>query len=128
MMDPISDMLTRIRNAVMANKSDVIIPSSRIKFAIAEILKREKFVSSVEFLEAENKFKVSLKYNAEGMPIIRNLKRISIPGRRVYAPKDKLPRVLGGSGISIISTSQGLMTEKEARQAGVGGEILCEIF
>ncbi|HLD30598.1 MAG TPA: 30S ribosomal protein S8 [Patescibacteria group bacterium] len=128
MMDPISDMLTRIRNAVMANKSDVIIPSSRIKFAIAEILKREKFVSSVEFLEAENKFKVSLKYNAEGMPIIRNLKRISTPGRRVYAPKDKLPRVLGGSGISIISTSQGLMTEKEARQAGVGGEILCEIF
>jgi len=127
-MDPISDMLTRIRNAVMANKSDVIIPSSRIKFAIAEILKREKFVSSVEFLEAENKFKVSLKYNAEGMPIIRNLKRISIPGRRVYAPKDKLLRVLGGSGISIISTSQGLMTEKEARQAGVGGEILCEIF
>ena len=127
-MDPISDMLTRIRNAVMANKSDVIIPSSRIKFAIAEILKREKFVSSVEFLEAENKFKVSLKYNAEGMPIIRNLKRISTPGRRVYAPKDNLPKVLGGSGISIISASQGLMTEREARQAGVGGEILCEIF
>ena len=127
-MDPISDMLTRIRNAVMSKKADVAIPSSRIKFAIAEILKREKFIVNVEFLEAENKFKISLKYNAEGLPIIRNLKRISKPGRRVYAPKDKLPKVLGGSGISIVSTSAGLMTEKEARQAGVGGEILCEIY
>jgi small subunit ribosomal protein S8 len=127
-MDPISDMLTRIRNAIMAGKSEVIIPSSRIKFAIAEILKKENFVGNVQFLDGENKFKITLKYNAEGLPIIRNLKRVSKPGRRVYAPKDKLPKVLGGSGVSIISTSQGLLTDAEARKVGIGGEILCEIF
>ena len=127
-MDPIADMLTRIRNAVMAKKSEVVIPSSRIKFAIAEILKRERFVRDVNFSEDNNEIKIFLNYSGNGDSIIRNLKRISKPGRRVYSSRDKLYSVLGGSGIAIISTSQGLMTNNEARKTGVGGEILCEVF
>lgn len=127
-MDPIADMLTRIRNAVFAKKTEVFIPLSRIKFEIAKIMEEEKFVKGVQVLEGERQIKISLKYDAEGAPIIRNLKRVSKPGRRVYVTKDKLPKVLGGLGIAIISTSQGLMTAKEAKKRGLGGEVLCEIY
>jgi len=127
-MDPISDMLTRIRNAVFVRKTEVIIPFSRIKFEIAKIMENEKFISGTEVLEKEKEFKVFLKYQADKSSVIRNLKRISKPGKRVYSPKDKLPKVLGGMGIAIVSTSQGLMTGKDAQKKGLGGEIICEIY
>jgi len=127
-MDPISDMLTRIRNAVLARKAEVIIPFSRLKLEIAKIIESEKFVAGLQVLEKERQLKIFLKYDEDGSPVIRNLKRISKPGKRVYAPKDNLPRVLGGLGIAIISTSRGLMTAREAVRAGLGGEVLCEIY
>lgn len=127
-MDPISDMLTRIRNAVLARKAEVIIPFSRLKLEIAKIMESEKFVAGLQVLEKERQFKIFLKYDEDGLPVVKNLKRISKPGKRVYAPKDNLPRVLGGLGIAIISTSRGLMTAREATRAGLGGEVLCEIY
>ncbi len=127
-MDPISDMLTRIRNAVLVRKAEVVIPLSRIKLEIAKIMEGEKFISGMEVIEKENKFKVFLKYRGDKTSVIRNLKRISKPGKRVYSPKDKLPKVLGGMGIAIVSTSQGLMTGKEAQKKGLGGEVICEIY
>jgi len=127
-MDPISDMLTRIRNAVLVKKDEVMIPFSRIKFEIAKIMEAERFITGVEVLEKERKMKVSLKYGEDGSPAVRNLKRVSKPGKRVYAGKEELPRVLGGIGIAIISTSQGLLTVGEARKRGLGGEVICEIY
>jgi len=128
MTDPISDMLTRIRNAILSKKEWVVVPFSKIKFEIAKILENEKFINNVELLEKDHQFKVVLKYAANGESIIRNLKRVSKPGRRVYTTKENLPKVLGGLGIAIISTSQGLMTEKEARKRGLGGEVICEVY
>lgn len=127
-MDPISDMLTRIRNATLVGKAEVVIPFSRIKLEIAKIMENEKFIGGLQILERERQLKVFLKYDEDGSPAVRNLKRISKPGRRVYAPKDDLPLVLGGLGIAIVSTSRGLMTAKEAARAGLGGEVLCEIY
>jgi small subunit ribosomal protein S8 len=127
-MDPISDMLTRIRNAVLARKPEVVVPYSRIKFEIAKIMEGEKFISGSEVMDKGKQFKVFLKYRDDKSPVIRNLKRISKPGKRVYAPKDKLPKVLGGMGIAVVSTSQGLMTAKEAQKKGLGGEVICEIY
>lgn len=127
-MDPISDMLTRIRNAVKVKKTDVLIPFSRIKFEIAKILETEKFISGLESLEKEKQFKIFLKYRDDGSSVIRSLKRISKPGRRVYVTKNELPKVMGEQGIAVISTSQGLMTAKEARKRGLGGEVMCEIY
>lgn len=121
-------MLTRIRNAVLARKAEVIIPFSRLKLEIAKIMESEKFVTRLEILEKERQLKVFLKYEEDGSPVVRSLKRISKPGKRVYASKDDLPRVLGGLGIAIISTSRGLMTAREAVKAGLGGEVLCEIY
>lgn len=127
-MDPISDMLTRIRNAVLVKKPEVVIPLSKMKFEIAKIIESEKFSGGTEVLEKERQLKIFLKYRNDGSPIIRNLKRISKPGKRVYAPKDKLPKILGGMGIAIISTSQGLMTGREAQKRGLGGEVVCGIY
>jgi small subunit ribosomal protein S8 len=130
MTDPIADMLTRIRNANMANHSTVEIPASKIKLAIADILKKEGFIKEYEF-KKDNKqgtIKIFLKYGPNREKVLSGLKRISKPGLRVYARKDELPRVLGGLGIAIISTSQGIMTDKAARKAGVGGEVLCYIW
>lgn len=130
MTDPIADMLTRIRNANMVNHESVEIPGSRLKVAIAEILKQEGFIKEYEF-KKDNKqgtIKVFLKYGPNREKVLSGLKRISKPGLRVYAPKDDLPKVLGGLGIAIISTSQGIMTDKTARKAGVGGEVLCYIW
>lgn len=127
-MDPISDMLTRIRNAALVRKAEVIIPLSKIKLEIAKILENEKFIGGFEVLEKERQIKIFLKYGKEGFSVIKKLSRISKPGKRVYASKDNLPKVLGGLGIAIISTSGGLMTAREAAKAGFGGEVLCEIY
>ena len=130
MTDPIADMLTRIRNANSVNHDKVEIPSSKIKVAIAEILKEEGFIKNYEVLE-DNKqgiIRITLKYGADKGKVISGIKRISKPGLRVYSQKDQLPRVLGGLGIAVISTSQGLMTDKAARKAGLGGEVLAYVW
>ncbi len=128
MTDPISDMLARIRNAVMVNKADVLVPYSRIKASVADILVREGFLEAVEEAKTPARaLKLKLKYES-GQPAIRNLKRISTPGRRHYVKHGELPRVLSGLGVAIISTSQGLMTNREARVKHLGGEVICEIY
>ncbi|MBS4007418.1 MAG: 30S ribosomal protein S8 [Clostridium sp.] len=130
MTDPIADMLTRIRNAAMVKHEAVEIPGSKVKLAIADILKSEGFIKEFEF-KKDNKqgmIRVYLKYGPNRERVITGLKRISKPGLRVYASKDQLPKVLGGLGIAIISTSQGIMTDKAARKAGTGGEVLCYIW
>ncbi|QSO50540.1 30S ribosomal protein S8 [Alicyclobacillus curvatus] len=130
MTDPIADMLTRIRNANLVGHEKVEIPGSNIKRSIAEILKREGFVRDAEFItdEKQGMIRLFLKYGKGQERVITGLKRISKPGMRVYVPNDAVPRVLGGLGIAIISTSRGILTDKEARQAGVGGEVLCYVW
>ncbi len=128
--DPISDMLTRIRNAQAVRKSDVLIPFSKLKFEIAKLLKHEDYILDFSKIE-EGKFpeiKISLKYKENQQPVITTIQRISKPGLRVYVSKNKIQDVLNNLGVSIISTSQGLMTNKEAKRKGLGGEILCEIW
>lgn len=127
--DPISDMLTRIRNGARARKAEVLIPFSRIKFEIAKLLKHENFLTEVETITEGNlqQIKVVLKYEGK-TPVLKEVNRISTPGRRVYAGKDELPIVLNHLGIAVISTSQGIMTNKQARRAGLGGEVLCELW
>lgn len=133
MTDPIADMLTRIRNASKTKKADVYIPFSKIKLEMLKILKREGYIEDIEQIKpGEEGYKfgglsVTLKYE-EGSPAIESLKRISKPGRRVYADKANLPTVLNNYGIAILSTSNGLMTNKQAKKFGVGGEVLCEIY
>ena len=128
MTDPIADMLTRIRNANSVNHDKVEIPVSKLKVAIADILKAEGFIKGYE-INAENRMMVvTLKYGANKEKVISGIKRISKPGLRVYSQKDQLPRVLGGLGIALISTSQGLMTDKAARKAGLGGEVLAYVW
>ena len=123
--DPIADMLTRIRNANDAYHATVDMPASKMKAAVLTILKDEGFVKNVEQVEVENHptLRVCLKYGANREKVIKGLKRISKPGLRVYANKEELPKVLGGLGIAIISTSKGVMTDKAARKAGLGGEV-----
>jgi small subunit ribosomal protein S8 len=128
MTDPIADMLTRIRNASAVRKVDVEIPFSKLKKSLAEVLRDEGYVGDVKENENSRVFRVELKYDPAGKSVIRSLKRCSTPGRRYYVGKGEIPRVLGGAGIAIISTSQGLMTDKHARSAGVGGELMCEIY
>ncbi len=127
--DPISDFLTRIRNASRAQKVRVEIPSSNIKVGLAEILKKSGYIYDfkVEEDKKQNVITVLLKY-ADGSPAIHGLKRISKPGLRIYAESNKLPRVLNGLGTAVISTSQGLLTDKEARKQSTGGEVLCFIW
>lgn len=130
MSDPISDFLTRVRNALKAEKKTVDIPYSKFKEAISEILKKSAFIEDYKIIETEDKFKfisVKLKY-AGGDSVILGLKRISKPGIRKYVSQDKLPRVRNGLGIAIVSTSKGLMTDKEARNLKVGGEVVCEVW
>ena len=126
MTDPIADMLTRIRNANAALHETVEIPASRMKAAVLEILKEEGFVKSVETVESgkHTALKVTLKYGSNNEKVITGIKRISKPGLRVYAKKEELPRVLGGLGIAVISTSKGVMSDKQARKEGLGGEVL----
>lgn len=128
--DPISDFLTRIRNAQAAGHESVTLPSSKIKHALAKILEEEGYLSpGTEVVQdgAKATLSVHLKYNGK-QPAIRNIKRVSTPGRRVYRTHDALPRVLSDMGIAVISTSAGLMTNKQARKRHLGGEIICEVF
>jgi small subunit ribosomal protein S8 len=130
MTDPIADLLTRIRNANLVHHDKVEIPASKIKRAIVQILKEEGFVKDFETL-ADGKqglLRVSLKYGPERDRVITGIKRISKPGLRVYAKNEQLPKVLGGLGIAIISTSQGLMSDKQARKNGLGGEVLAFVW
>ena len=128
--DPIADMLTRIRNANSAKHKTVDIPASKMKTAIAEILFKEGYIKSFEIINNETQgiIRVTLKYDEKGNREIDGIKRISKPGLRVYAGKEELPKVLNGLGIAIVSTSKGLKTDKEAREAGIGGEVLAYIW
>ena len=128
--DPIADMLTRIRNANSAKHKTVDIPASKMKTAIAEILFKEGYIKSFEIINNETQgiIRITLKYDEKGNRVIDGIKRISNPGLRVYAGKEELPKVLNGLGIAIVSTSKGLKTDKEAREAGIGGEVLAYIW
>ena len=130
MTDPIADLLTRIRNAQMARDETVAMPFSKGKAEIVKILEEEGYIfgHTVEHTKPFSTLTVHLKYQSQKDPIIRCLKRVSKPGRRVYTRKDDIPVVLGGLGINILSTSKGVLTGKKAKQAGVGGEILCEVY
>jgi small subunit ribosomal protein S8 len=132
MTDPIADMLTRLRNANLAFHDDIIMPSSKVKEALAGILKQEGYIDSfhVEDDSARpgRKLTIHLKYTPDRRRTISGIKRVSKPGLRVYTKADKVPRVLGGMGIAVLSTNQGLMTDREARQRRVGGEVLCHVW
>lgn len=131
MTDPIADMLTRIRNGLVAGKDTVVIPASKMKVEIAKILKAEGYINNykVEGEAAKDKtISIELKYGPDGQKVISGLKRISKPGLKVYAKADALPRVLNGLGIAIISTSKGLMADRDARKAGLGGEVVAYVW
>lgn len=130
MTDPIADMLTRIRNANSVHHEKVTVPASRVKTAIAEILKAEGYIKDFETITENNHpaIAVTLKYGANKERVISGIKRISKPGLRIYAQNDELPKVLGGLGIALISTSQGMMTDKAARKAGLGGEVVAYVW
>lgn len=127
MTDPIADLLTRIRNAQLAGQREVVLPYSKLKYAIAQVLEKEGWIVGLASQDHQKNLKVLLKYD-QGKPVIQQLKRISKPGRRVYVGRTELPRVLNGLGMAIISTPKGLMTADQARQAKLGGEVICEIF
>jgi small subunit ribosomal protein S8 len=138
MTDPIADMLTRIRNATGARHAFILVPASRTKLSIARILKEEGYVSDFEVVKGEpangkdapveQHIRIWLKYVGGKESVITGLERVSKPGQRIYAGKDVIPRVMGGLGIAIVSTSKGIMTERKARSMGVGGEVLCRIW
>ena len=127
MQDPIADMLTRIRNGQAANKVAINMPSSKLKVAIANVLAAEGYIESVKVLEgAKPELEITLKY-FQGKPVVESIQRVSRPGLRIYKRKDELPKVMGGLGVAVISTSKGVMTDRAARQAGLGGEIICYV-
>ncbi len=146
MTDPIADMLTRIRNGAAAGKKEVVLPMSKMKHQLAKILERENWIQKVDVLdtsdsvllkkedkkkqekiESYSKLRIVLKYKKSGKPVIGHIQKVSKPGQKIYVKKGELPRVLNDLGIAVISTPQGLMTNKEARKEGVGGEVICEI-
>lgn len=130
MSDPIADALTRVRNAIKSKHNLVVLPKSRTILALVKLLKEEGFVE--DFLTKKNgpfeEIHIALKYDNQGLPVISHMERVSKPGRRVYCGKDEIPAVLGGMGIAILSTSKGIMTSRQAKQAGVGGELLCKVY
>lgn len=130
MTDPVADMLTRIRNANMQKHSSVEIPLSNLKVEMARILKESGFVTDFKVIGdgVDKRICLYLKYSNDDVPTITGIKRVSTPGRRVYINKDSIPKVMGGIGISIISTSKGLLTDREAKRANVGGELLCHLW
>lgn len=139
MTDPIADFLTRIRNAIMARKTSLELPSSKLKRRVAEVLREEGYLSAVqeaqEAASAEGQkaagngvLSVVLRWDAQNRPAITGIRRISRPGQRMYVPKDKIRRVRGGLGIAVLTTSKGVMTDREARNLGVGGEVICEVW
>lgn len=133
MTDPIADMLTRIRNAMAVKKKEIVLPLSKLKLNVAKILEKEGWVEKVETIADSEKnnfhsLKIVLKYRENGKPAITSIRRLSRPGLRLYSKKTELPRVLNNKGIAIVTTSQGIMTNREAKKRGIGGELLCEIY
>ncbi|PLX47702.1 MAG: 30S ribosomal protein S8 [Desulfobulbaceae bacterium] len=130
MSDPLADMLTRIRNANMVRHESVEIPNSNLKTHVAENLKKEGYINGLEVIEDSKQgiLKISLKYDRNNNRVITGLKRVSKPGCRVYVQSNNIPKVMSGLGVAILSTSKGVLTDKEARQQGVGGEVLCEVW
>lgn len=130
MTDPIADMLTRVRNAIQARKREVVMPSSNVKFEIAKILKEEGYLKDAGLIKEDKRtyLKLQIKYTPAKKGVITGIKRVSKPGLRKYAGSDALPKVLNGMGIAIVSTSKGIMTDKKARELGIGGELLCTVY
>ena len=130
MTDPIADMLTRIRNGITSHHDRVEMPASKLKVEVARILKSEGFISNYKLVEAkpQSTLRVYLKYSHDGEAVIHGIERVSRPGRRVYRNKQEIPRVLGGLGLAIVSTSKGVMAGSEAVKEGVGGEVLCQVW
>ncbi len=127
-VDPIGDMITRIRNAQMRLLSTVKIPSSKFRVRILEVLKKEGYISDYKLLpDSKNNLSVDLKYN-DGLPVIKEIKRVSKPGRRIYARATSIPKIQNGLGLAIVSTSKGIMSDNEARNQNIGGEIICRVF
>jgi small subunit ribosomal protein S8 len=127
--DPISDMLTRIRNALAARKAELVMPYSKFKHNLAAVLLQEGFISGVNELPGRVKtLQLNLKYDNTGSPVITGIKRVSTPGQRIYLPVTKIPRTNGGFGVTVVSTSRGLLTDKQARKDRVGGEVVCQIW
>ena len=130
MTDPIADMLTRIRNGITSRHERIELPASKLKVEVARILKNEGFISNYKVVEEgpQPTLRVYLRYSQSGEPVIHGIERISRPGRRVYRAKDEIPRVLGGLGLAIVSTSQGVLSGSDAAKKGVGGEVLCQVW
>ena len=133
MTDPIADMLTRIRNAQSVRKPTVVLPTSKLKRVIAELLAREGWLEGVEVRPSSTggpreELVLTLKYRRPGVPRLTSIRRVSKPGRRVYMAHDAIPRVKGGTGMLVLSTPQGMMTNREAKKLGIGGEVICEVF
>ncbi len=127
--DPISDMLTRIRNAIAVQKTELVLPYSKFKHSLANVLLSEGFISGVNELPGRVKMlQLNLKYADGGQPVISGLKRVSSPGQRIYMPVTRIPRTNGGFGITVVSTSKGLLTDKQARKDKLGGEVICQIW
>ncbi|MEW6501923.1 MAG: 30S ribosomal protein S8 [Thermodesulfobacteriota bacterium] len=130
MSDPLADLLTRIRNAGMVRHESVDVPLSKTKSGVAAILKREGFITDYEVIEdkVQGVLRIAMRYDSRREPVINGLRRVSKPGRRIYVKHDEIPKVMSGLGIAIISTSKGIMTDKEAREQRLGGELLCEVW
>jgi small subunit ribosomal protein S8 len=128
--DPVADFLTCVRNAIVAKHRKVDVPASSMKTELTKVLLRERYINNFKVIEDSKQgvLRIYLKYAADDAPVITGIKRVSKPGRRVYVPKTRLPRVMGGLGTSVISTSRGLMTDREAREAGLGGELVCQVW
>ena len=127
--DPISDMLTRIRNAIRVNKTELVLPYSKFKHSLANVLLKEGFISGVNELPGRMKMlQINLKYDNGGGSVITDLKRVSSPGQRIYLPSGRIPRTNGGFGITVVSTSKGLLTDKQARKEKMGGEVICQVW
>jgi len=127
--DPIADMLTRIRNASAAQKAELVLPYSKFKDNLAKLLLKEGFITGVHELDGQHKMlQINLKYSEDGEPVIAGIKRVSKPGQRIYLPSDRLPRTNNGYGLTVVSTSKGLMTDKQARKANAGGEVVCQVW
>lgn len=128
--DPVADFLTCIRNAIGAKHRKVDVPASRMKTELAKVLLRERFINNFKTIEdtKQGVLRIYLKYTNDETSVITDLKRVSKPGRRIYVGKDRIPRVMGGLGVSVVSTSRGLMTDREARDAGLGGELVCQVW
>jgi small subunit ribosomal protein S8 len=127
--DPISDMLTRIRNALAAHKGELVMPYSKFKHSLANVLLAEGFISGVNELPGRVKsLQLNLKYDNTGSPVITGIKRVSTPGQRIYLPVTRIPRTNGGFGVTVVSTSRGLLTDKQARKDRLGGEVVCQVW